>query len=273
MLAELVSIPTDGASLDGLYYEPVPPARAAAQLFHGNGANFYGGPSRFLPPHLVGAGIACLAYNRRGHDTLTTRTRSPEGNAFQIYAEAIADDDGAARFLSERGHHSPVAIGHSNGGLLAARHAADHPEVPALVLLSAHCGGSEMLRRASALGLIAGDRQDELSRQAHSLVEEGRGDQLMLLPGWWYVTSARSFVELEKNVPVLLEAAAQIRCPVLYLRGDLEDPELYPAEHFAEVAAGPVDVRILPRCDHFYSGLEEEVGAMVCDWLAGALGA
>lgn len=273
VLGELVSIATDTVPLDGLFYPP--PQRAsdhAVQLFHGNGSNFYTGPSRFLPPALVPRGFSCLAYNRRGHDTITTRTRQPEGNAFQTSEQALADNEHARGWLAGRGYGNPVVAGHSNGGMLAARHVADHPGTPALVLLSAHCGGRQMLERASELGLLGCDRLAELSQQAHALVEAGHPDQLLLLPGWWYVTSAASFVDMEQGVPSLLEAAGAITCPVLFLRGELEDRELYPAEAFAEAAAGPVEVRIVPGADHFYSGMQAAVAEQVALWLEETLG-
>ena len=69
-------------------------ARAGVVLFfHGNTMNFYVGPSRFLPPALTRLGLACLAFNRRGHDILSTRnSRSPEGGAFQFTREIIEHD-------------------------------------------------------------------------------------------------------------------------------------------------------------------------------------
>lgn len=268
-LAELVSIPTDTVPLDGLYYEPVNgPVRGAAMIMHGNGMNFYYGASGFLPPHLVAAGFACLAFNRRGHDTVSARTREPEGNAFQTAAQARADNEFARHFLLERGHGAPVLVGHSNGGMLAAEHAAYHHDTPALVLLSAHCGGPEMVRRASAQGLLGGPRLSEISAQAHALVDDGRPDELLLMPGWWYVTSAAAFVDMEVNVPVLLDSAAQITCPTLFFRGSVENAELYPAEQFAKVCPADVDVRIIDDCDHFYGGHESDVGGQMADWLA-----
>lgn len=267
MLAELVCLPTEGIPLDGLWYPPPSAPRSAVMLMHGNGGNFYSGPVRFLPRHLVPRGFACFAFNRRGHDTLTTRTREPEGNAFQTAEQAMADNVTARGFVAARGFGSPIVIGHSNGGLYAARHAADNPGIRALVLLSAHRGGPEMLIRASALGLLAAGRRAELAARARELVAAGQPDALMLMPGWWYVTSAASYLDMERNVPRLLEAAPGISCPVLYLRGELEDRDLYPAEDFAAHAAGPVDVRIIPGSDHFYTGLEDQVGRMVADWL------
>lgn len=265
---ELVEIPTSGSPLTGLFYEPQEGApRASALLMHGNGMNFYSGALRFLPPVLLEGGIASLAYNRHGHDTVTCSTREPEGNAYQTTAQAIADNDCAAAFLESRDYVAPIVIGHSNGGMLAAHHVVRHPETPALVLLSAHCGGAEMVRRASGLGLFAGEHLDEFISRAGELVASGRGDQLMTMPGWYYVTTATSFVDALTNAPKLLEDAVSITCPVLFIRGSQEDHDLYPAEAFAEAAAGDVEVRIIDDCDHFYARHEELVSAIVAEWL------
>ena len=176
MRAELVSIPTETIPLDGLYYEPEGRAAGAALLFHGNTMNFYVGALRFLPPVLVELGLACLAFNRRGHDILSTRnSRTPEGGAFQLAREGIEDDHSAARWLSARGFPAPVVIGHSNGGMLAVQHVADHPQTPALVLLSAHLGGKNIMERTSRAGLMAQDRVEEFAARARDMVKVGRG--------------------------------------------------------------------------------------------------
>jgi pimeloyl-ACP methyl ester carboxylesterase len=269
----LVSIATPTIPLDGAWYEPEGQqgsgaARNAALLFHGNTMNFYTGAPRFLPPALERLGLACLAFNRRGHDILAIRSsRAAEGAAFQTYAEAIEDNRIAARWLADKGFRAPVVIGHSNGGMLAVRHVADHPESTALVLLSAHCGGRDMLPRTCAAGLLAQERLAEITARAHELVRSGKARQLMLLPGWWYAITAESFLELA-NCPDILELAPRIRCPVLYLRGDKEPRDLYPAEEFARRCGGPCTVQIVPDCDHFYLGRETAVSDIVCRWLA-----
>jgi len=271
---QLVSLPTSTVPIDAMWFEtPVTPPRATVMLFHGNGANFYSGPVRFLPPHLVPRGYRCFSFNRRGHETITTRTRAPEGNAYQTAAQAIEDNEVARAHVAERCVPDPVVIGHSNGGLYAARHVADHPGVRALVLLSAHLGGPEMLRRGSEIGLMAQERGDELSAEAHRMVESGHPEALLLMPGWWFVVSAATYLDMESDrIPRILEAAPRIDCPVLYLRGELEDPEMYPAEKFAAAASAPVDVRIVQGADHFYSGREDDVADLVADWLDGVLG-
>jgi pimeloyl-ACP methyl ester carboxylesterase len=268
----LVSITTDTLSLEGAWYEPAAgKARGAALLFHGNTMNFYSGAPRFLPPRLAELGFASLAFNRRGHDILAIRdSRAAEGAAFQSVAQAIADNRYAARWAAEHGFPAPVVIGHSNGGMLAVQHVAEQPQTPALVLLSAHCGGRDMVRLASKAGLLARDELPRLTAQAEALVKAGRGRELMLLPGWWYVTSAASFLDLA-NCPDIFALAPRIKCPVLYIRGDEEPRELYPAEEFQQRCAGPCTVEIVPRCGHFYVGREAAIADIVCGWLAKTL--
>jgi pimeloyl-ACP methyl ester carboxylesterase len=273
MRLELASIPTDTAPLDGIYYEPQGGATAGAVLlFHGNTMNFYTGAPRFLPPVLTRMGYACLAFNRRGHDVLSTRnSRIAEGGAYQSAREGIEDNRLAAQWLAKRGHAHPVVIGHSNGGVLAVRHVADHPQTPALVLLSAHGGGKGVVQRSSRAGTMARDRLEELTAQARAMVADGRGRELMLMPGWWYAISAESFLDRLTETPDVLELASKIKCPTLFIRGDKEPSEQYPAEEFRRRSAGPCTVEIVSDCDHFYNGREEVVQALVCGWLTRTL--
>lgn len=273
MRTELVSIPTDSLPLDGAYYEPDGGASAGAVLFfHGNTMNFYVGASRFLPPVLTRLGFACLAFNRRGHDILSTRnSRGPEGGAFQFTGEALEDNRIAAGWLAARGFPHPVVIGHSNGGMLGVQHVVDHPKTPALVLLSAGRGGERAGVASGTERLFAVDRLDELTAHARQLVDAGRGRELMFLPGWWYVISAESFLDRIKTVPDTIALAPKIKCPVLAIRGDKEDVDRYPAEEFQRAAGGPCKVEIIPDCDHFYNGREEKVAAIVSSWLAATL--
>jgi pimeloyl-ACP methyl ester carboxylesterase len=264
----LVSIPTDTIPLDGAWHEPDGGAiRGAVLLFHGNTMNFYTGAPRFLPPVLTRLGYACLAFNRRGHDILAIRdSRTAEGAAFQTYREAIEDNEIAARWVAEKGFARPIVIGHSNGGMLAVRHVAQHPETPALVLLSAHCGGKNMLPLTSKAGLLAQDRLEEITAEA----KKKNPKDLILLPGWWYVITAESFLDLA-NCPDILELAPKIGCPVLYIRGDKELRDLYPAEEFARRAKGPCEVEIVPDCGHFYLGREDEIAGRATRWLGRVL--
>jgi pimeloyl-ACP methyl ester carboxylesterase len=269
MRTELISIPTETIPLDGALHLPDGKATTGSVLlFHGNTMNFYVGAPRFLPPALTAMGYACLAFNRRGHDILSIRdSRAAEGAAFQLTSEGIEDNRIAAKWMREQGFPPPVVIGHSNGGMLAVPHVVAHPDTQALILLSAHGGGSEGVRRSSQSGLMAADRLDEITAQAHAMVAAGRGGELMLMPGWWYVITAESFLDRNTQMPDILELAPSVTCPVLYLRGDQESAANYPAEAFQARAGGPCEVDIIPDCDHFYRGREAAVIGLVTDWL------
>jgi pimeloyl-ACP methyl ester carboxylesterase len=270
---ELVSIPTDTLPLDGLLYEPEGrSAKAGVLLMHGNVGNFYSGPPRFLPGPLVSAGFACLAFNRRGHDILVNQVgREASGGAFQTAAEGMADNEYAAAFMASRGYSEPVVIGHSNGGMLAASFVARHPEVAALVLLSAHAGGPDTYRRSCAAGTMAGSDADEFEAKARELVAAGRGDELLLMPGWWYAVTAASLLDRIERTPSLLEAAPSVRCPVLAIRGSTESEKTYPMEEFARICGGPSIARIVDGANHWYTGREALVTDLITAWLTEAL--
>lgn len=269
MRTELITIDTPTTPLDGAFYTPEHGAIAGSVLlFHGNRMSFLWGAPRFLPPALTAMGYACLAFNRRGHDILSIRdSRQAEGAAFQMTHEAIEDNRLAARWLAQRDLPEPIVIGHSNGGMLAVRHVADHPRTPALVLLSAQCGGTAMVRHAAAAGALDGLDLDAVAARAQELVATGRGRELISLPGWWYVSSAESFLDRMQALPDTLALATEVRCPSLYLRGDSEPSELYPGEAFAQRASGRCTVAVVERCDHFYRGREAEITRRVVDWI------
>ena len=270
MRTELISIPTPTTPLDGALHRPDDGVRArgAVLLFHGNTMNFYTGAPRFLPPALTRLGFVCLAFNRRGHDILSIRdSRAAEGAAFQLTAEGIEDNRIAAAWMAAQGLPAPVVIGHSPGGMLAVPHVVAPPDTPALILRSAHGGGRSGVQRTSRAGLLAGDRLDEITSKARALVAEGRGRELMLVPGWWYVITAESFLDRLTEMPDALELAPRVTCPVLYIRGDRENAETYPAEAFAARTGGRCDVEIVQDCDHFYVGREDEITRLVASWL------
>lgn len=269
MNVELVSIATNTFPLDGVFYAPEGSARDCAILImHGNCGNFYSGVPRQLPPLLAPLGYPILAFNRRGHDILGTSGRLPTGGAYQRIHEMIEDNQCAASWLAARGYAESIVIGHSNGGMLAVRHCAGNTSVRALVLLSAHMGGKELFRTISQAGLMAGERFEEFSARARGLVAAAKGAELMQVPGWWWVISADTFVDYLDCCPDILVLAPQVRCPVLFLRGDQEVQHIYPSEAFVERAGGPAEFALVPECDHFYIGREAAAVELITNWLA-----
>ncbi len=217
--------------------------------------NFYTGAPRFLPAHLA-LGLAALSFNRRGHDMVATlNSRAVSGGAFQMTKEAVADNRYAARWMRSAALRRRSSSATPMAACSAVQHVADHPETPALVLLSAHLGGKSIVPLASKVGLLGGDRIDEVEAQARRMVAQGRGGELMVLPGWWCVITAESYLDYCHGASrTCWLCAPRITCPVLYIRGDKEPAHIYPAEEFAARAGGRCDVRIVEDCDHFYGG-------------------
>jgi pimeloyl-ACP methyl ester carboxylesterase len=273
MRTELISIPTSTHPLDGVYYTPDGPSKGAVMYCHGNQMNFYVCAARFLAPRITGLGYDFMPFNRRGHDSVSTYdSRECVGGAYQTVAEGVEDNELAAKYLAHRGHRNPIVIGHSNGGVLASEHVAHHPETHALILLSAHAGGNRLKNQSAARNFsTAGDTATQIE-QAQELMASGKPRQLMLIPAWWWVISARTYLDRLTNAPDLSENAKRIRCPVLFIRGDQEPRENYPAEQFKDKCAGPCDIAIIPDCDHFYVGAEDLVAKTVTDWLRRTLG-
>jgi hypothetical protein len=60
---------------------------------------------------------------------------------------------------------------------------------------------------------------------------------MMLVPGWWYVITAESFLDRMTEMPDVLELASTIKCPTLFIRGDQEDPDI-PRKPSERVPAG-----------------------------------
>jgi pimeloyl-ACP methyl ester carboxylesterase len=267
MHTELVAIRTETIPLDGAFYRPTNgTAAGAVLLFHGNTMNFYTGVSRFLPPALVQAGYACLAFNRRSHDILAIHnSRKAVGGACQLTREDIHDNWLAAQWMSDRGYPNPIIVGHSNGGTLAVKHAVDHPQTSKLVLLSAHAGRSQ----ARNTGWLAQQSARAVLARAKDLAANGRGDELLQLPDFWYTGTANSILDrVGPELPDILELAPKVTCLALFLRGATEPSAIFPAEEFKARCAGPCDIEIVAEADHFYNGKEQAVTESIVNWLA-----
>ncbi len=275
MQTELITFrASDGFPLDGVVCTPETPGRGrAALLVHGKVMNFYTGPGRILPPHLAALGWSSLAMNRRGHDLGGIRNgRESHGGAWEKFGDSQLDIAGGIAELGRRGYTKIALIGHSFGGISSAAYAAAHPgEVAALALCSAGAGGRGYLPEVSRRGMLAGERHAEVDTEARRLVAQGRGDQMIGLPGWWYAITAASWVDLSENVPATVESARRYPGPILALRGAGEASGSYPAEAVAAAAGARATLAVIAGGDHFYNGVESAFARTVCDWLEKAV--
>jgi len=69
------------------------------------------------------------------------------------------------------------------------------------------------------------------------------------------------------NAADLVENAKRITCPALFIRGDQEPTDNYPAELFKESCAGACEVASIPDSDQLYVDAEERVAATMTDRL------
>ncbi len=271
MQTELITFyATDGFPLDGLLHLPAGGAvTRAVLLVHGKVMNFYTGPCRILPPYLTAMGFACLAMNRRGHDLGGIRNgRESYGGSWEKFGDSQLDIAAGVTALRDRGFSRIVLLGHSFGGIASAAYAADHPgDIVALALCSAGSGGTQYLAQSSRRGMLAADRHDAIDAEAKRLVAEGRGEQMIALPGWWYAITAESWVDLSQNVPLTVEKLRHYPGPVLALRGAREEADLYPAEAAAMAAGANGTVAVIPGADHFYNRVEAAFVRTVSEWL------
>jgi alpha/beta superfamily hydrolase len=76
-----------------------------------------------------------------------------------------------------------------------------------------------------------------------------------------------SLIDRLENTPDLLAHAAKVSCPSLFVCGDQEPSENYPADAFCRITQGPSEVTYVPESGHFYDGKENFVGKTVANWL------
>jgi len=112
------------------------------------------------------------------------------------------------------------------------QHVADHPDTPALVLLSRISAAPRSWRtRAKWACSAASASRRSTPRRAKWSPKAAK--ELMLLPGWWYVITAESYLDYSSGAARCAGIGAAHHMPVLYIRGDKEPAHIYPAEDFA----------------------------------------
>ena len=261
----------DGTALDGVLYArgggSGPTERPPVVNFvHGRSMNFYTGLPRFAAAGLVGAGYDVAAMNRRSAGVAGIRDSfQGVGDAWTLWAEHRMDVEAAVRHLRGLGYRRIVIVGHSQGGLLAADHAARDPSLAGLILAApAPMTGLPII-------LPDGPREEALAR-ARAMVAEGRGRELLPLPAFpWFMSAAAAVDPFTPGLVVpLADLAERYHGPLLVFCGDAEqDPRMVSAARTAYERSPSQAKRleILEGCGHFYVGYEERVTALLREWL------
>ncbi len=286
MLVELVRTTTrDGLRLDGALALPDNSRREAASslppaaiLLHGVAGNFYTS-STFEPliPKLQSLGMAVLAVNTRGHDSvfgsMAGNVRRRLGAAYETVDECRLDVAAWIDLLASRGHERVVLIGHSLGAIKAV-YAPAHDEWPQVAAVVA----ASPPRLSCAAFLNSGESsvfRESLST-AEQMVAAGQGDALFTgkFPFPLLITASGY---IDKYGPAerynILRFAANLPCPALFTYGSKE------LSHGGIAFAGLPEallelphshrrsVVVIDGADHVYSGTSEMLAAAIAGWL------
>jgi len=278
----------DGFRLDGALQVPAEsstPVSTATRFdavvtLHGVGGNFYAS-SLFegLTPALLASGIAVLAANTRGHDTLFAasagmRGRCWLGGAVEKVDECRLDVAAWLKFLAARGYQRLGVVGHSLGAIKAVYSQAFEPDprVTGVIALSP----PRLSYAAFQYDARAGAFQEAVAA-ARLAVRDGRGSQLLQV-NFPYTQWMAAENYLEKYGPEerynLLKFVDRLVCPccVTYGQRELEDGSMAFAgvpEAIEQVrrADQSLEVLTIPNADHNYSGTVPILAEKLATWL------
>lgn len=260
----------DGYPIDALWY-PAEEPRVGMLHVHGKGSSVLTGPSRFLPPLLPG--IAHLAVNMRCHDlayTVGTDDWAVDGGMWEDLGTGHLDLAAGVAHLRDRGVEQVVVCGHSSGGFYAADLMPREPGVAAWVLLS------PLTTNKNPFSLWWPEAADQVRATdlARAMVDEGRGRDLIPVPGWFHAISAASLVQrLEEPDGIWLSNVGHAASPVLMAWGDAEPRHPLWDELFDEFADDGDRRLVLRGAGHYYRGQERELASGIATFLDDAVGA
>ncbi len=284
MLVDLVQTTTrDGVRIDGMFQAATVasllPVNALC-FIHGTGGNFYSSTLfDLLGERLLSMGVSVLRVNTRGHDGVSTAV-TERGGRRQGAAYEIADDcrhDLLAWFhwLRQRSGERVGLLGHSMGAVKSLYAVAHESALTPACLIAL---SPPRLSYATFCSSSNGREFLELYSRAEQLIAEGQPaallDVKLPLP---YVITAAGYVEKygpdeRYNYFCFLGG---VSCPSLLTFGEVEV-----ANNMA-FAGAPEDVArhavrhphihasVIPRADHFYTGVRPELLAAIEAWLRG----
>jgi pimeloyl-ACP methyl ester carboxylesterase len=238
---------------------------------HGNAASFYERPYVLIARALATLGYSVVLGNTRGHDIATTLWKVDDnspmagggGSAWERIEQAPRDVAAWVDFAATSEPGKLLLAGHSKGAQKALLYAAEQP-----------------MARLGGVALISPDlhglRLPGELEAARALIAEGHAMEVLPAQPWapWYRQSAQtvvSHVELadrmltgQSSAPVI----ASVRVPLFATFGGRERnaaAELA-AIRATAVAAPRVETEIVADADHFYSGHESALAAVIARW-------
>jgi pimeloyl-ACP methyl ester carboxylesterase len=287
VLVDLVQTQTrDGVRLDGVFQVPERGAPVfpldAFCLVHGTGGNFYSSTLfDHLTERLLKLGCAVLRVNTRGHDGISTAGTSQggrrQGAAYEVVDDCRHDLAAWVDWLRQRAGPRVGLLGHSLGAVkcLYALTSPDAPPLAGLIALS-----PPRLSYSWFCASAKGPAFLETYRQADQLMQARQPTALLevKLPLSFVITAAGY---VEKYGPDerynFLRLATGVPCPTLVTFGAEEVAsnmafQQAPEELQALARQQPrLAVSVIPRGDHFYSGVRGELLQCIEGWIDSAL--
>jgi pimeloyl-ACP methyl ester carboxylesterase len=219
-----------------------------------------------------------IIYCRRQQDT-NSFTWERQGGSYEIFSNCLLDIEGWLTF-SEALSAKVVLMGHSHGALKATYYAIHRNQDSRII-------GIILLSPSDDIGLQErhlGSRYYETLTLARTMVNEGKGDELM--PNWAYgdAVSATMYVDMfsEKSdlaifrfdePSVGFKDLKQVRVPTLAVFGESDKAtssvssqtaiDLIKASLTPNV---PFEGRIVRGGNHHYLGHEREMAEYITDW-------
>jgi alpha-beta hydrolase superfamily lysophospholipase len=280
MPAELVRATTpDGLTLDGAWQPASPGSLAldAACLVHGTGSNFYSSTfMEMLATNLHALGISVARINTRGHDGISTAVAAQgplrQGAAFETIDDCRHDLAGWAEWIRKNSGPRLLLLGHSMGALKCLYAAAHQVSLQpaAIVAVSPPHLSYEWFGRSTKAEVF----RETYQRAERLAATENPGLMEVQFPLSMFISPAGY---LEKYGPDerynLLRFVEKISCSVLFLYGQLEVEQNVAfqrqPEELRRLASPNHAIEIIPKADHFYTGVRPAAWAAIESWLRG----
>ncbi|MEA2343122.1 MAG: hypothetical protein QOF63_1291 [Thermoanaerobaculia bacterium] len=278
----------DDVALAGLLYEPRRKSKRALIWLHGGGGAsvFESRRTNLLASVFIARGIAFFPFNNRGSGIVRRAGDDFGGSALERIRDCVADIDGAIRELWRRGYRDITLAGHSTGAnkIAVYDHYKPRNRAKRYVLLA---GGDDTGILYAQLGAR---KFNALLTKAKAMIKSRRGDEWTPpIPGQ-AMLSWRALYDIanpdgDYNVFPFFEAMCgtklsrrpfrylrAIRKPSLYIYGDRDQFCFDDVPRCVSILAQHVNSRaeivVVNDADHGFSGREEELGALIADWIS-----
>ena len=279
---ELVEFESGVRRVNGAVFHPAPQnlrPDTAVILIHGVEQFWYAGPTMFLATSLAGHGFTTFGYNGV-HSGPTFR--------WSRFEEAVREAGDAIAFIRRRKFHRIVLIGHSLGTPIIEHYAGDRPDaaLAAIAVYGPHISIPAVTRDS----LLGPELYDKFVHECRTLVSEGRGQEIRLLP---YrktapiITSAETFLsyrDVDTSKAAVEPMIQNIAVPMLIVYdkadnihglGSVTQREMIvDAIKHAAVRSRNVDIAVVPSQAgntpvqaHSFIGNEAHVVDLTAAWL------